>query len=86
MSTKLGQNVCDYKISNVLDHESNQTGSVKVICPCTGKIAIFDFVYIVAYANIDHGYNIYNIITIRPQMSLPMGQIVLEQPELLPLN
>ena len=84
MSTKLGQNVCDYKISDVLDHESNQTGSVTVIWPCIGKIAIF--VYNVAYANIDHDHNIYNIITIRPQINLIIGQIVLEQPELLPLN
>ena len=30
---KLGQNVCDHKISDDFDYGSNQTRTVRVICP-----------------------------------------------------
>ena len=32
ISTKLGQNVCDHKISDEFDYRSNQTRTVRVIC------------------------------------------------------
>ena len=31
--TKLGQDVCDYKISKEFDYGSNQTRTARVICP-----------------------------------------------------
>ena len=33
ISTKLGQNVCDNKISDEFDYGSNRTRTVQVICP-----------------------------------------------------
>ena len=33
ISTKLGQNVCDHKISNEYDYGSNWTRIVRVTCP-----------------------------------------------------
>ena len=33
ISTKLGQNVCDQKISDKFDYGCNQTRTVRVICP-----------------------------------------------------
>ena len=33
ISTRLGQNVCDHKISNEFNYGSNQTRTVQVICP-----------------------------------------------------
>ena len=33
ISTKLGQNVCDHKISDEFDYGCNQTRTVRVICP-----------------------------------------------------
>ena len=51
ISTKLGQNVCDHKISDEIDYESNRTRTVRVICPWIRKFAIFDFVYTLASAN-----------------------------------
>ena len=33
ISTKLGHNVCDHKILNEFNYGSNQTRTVRVICP-----------------------------------------------------
>ena len=33
ISTKLGQNVCDHKVSDEFDYGSNRTRTVRVICP-----------------------------------------------------
>ena len=33
ISIKLGQNVCDHEISDEFDYGSNQTRTVRVICP-----------------------------------------------------
>ena len=33
INTKLGQNVCDYKISDEFDYGSKWIGTVQVICP-----------------------------------------------------
>ena len=57
---------------------------VRVVCPWIRKFAIFGFDYIVASANIDQSVpNLATIyMTIRSGMSLIMGQIELEQPEL----
>ena len=38
INTKLGQNVCDPKISDEFDYGSNQTRTVQVICPWILKI------------------------------------------------
>ena len=43
-STKLGQNVCDYKISDEFNDGSIRTRTVRVICTWIRKFAIFDFV------------------------------------------
>ena len=88
ISTKLGQNVCDQKISDEFDYGSNRTRSVQVICPLIRKFAIFDFVYTLASANIDQ--SVPNLATIfmpiRSQMSLIMGQIEQNIQSYLPLN
>ena len=56
VSTKLGQNVCDHKISDEFDYGSNRTRTVWVICPWTRKFAIFDFVYTLASAILTNQY------------------------------
>ena len=77
INAKLGQNVCDHKISDEFDYGSNQTRTVQVICPWIRKFAIFDFVYTLASANIDQ--SVPNLVTIyipiKSRMSLIMGQI-----------
>ena len=87
-NTKLGQNVCDHKVSDEFDYGSNHTRTVWVICPWIRKFAIFDFVYNLASANIDQSVlNLATIyIPIKSQMSLIMGQIELEHPELFALE
>ena len=53
ISTKLGPNVYDHKISDEFDYGTNRTRTVWVVCPWIRKFAIFDFVYALASANID---------------------------------
>ena len=88
ISTKLGQNVCDHKVSDKFDYGSNTTRTVWVICPCIRKFAIFDFVYTLASANIDQSVpNLAKIyLPIRSLMSLIMKQIKPENPELFALE
>ena len=61
---------------------------LRVVCPWIRKIAIFNFVYTLASANIDQ--SVPNLATIcmpiRSRMSLIMGQIELEHPELFALE
>ena len=74
MSIKHGQNVCDHKILDELGYGSNRTRTVRVII--LELIAVFDFVYTLASANIDQ--SVPNLATIympiRSGMSLIMGQ------------
>ena len=88
ISTKLGQNVCDDKISDEFDYGSNRTRTVQVICPWIRKFAIFDFVYTLASANIDQSVpNLATIyLPIRSRMSSIMEQIKQEHPELFALE
>ena len=86
ISTKLGQNIYDRKISDVwfwvwLDHNT------QVICPWIKKIAMFHFVYTLASTNINQSApNMVKIyMTISPRMSLILDLIGLEQPELFAL-
>ena len=60
----------------------------RVICPRMRKFAIFEFVYILAYANIDQLVPDLAIIymPIRSQMSLIKGQIEPEHPKLFALE
>ena len=85
---KLGQNVYDHKISDELDNGTNQTRTVRVSCPWIRKFAIFDFVYYLASANIYQ--SVPNLTTmsmpIGSWMSLIMGQIEPEHPELFALE
>ena len=88
ISTKLGQNVCDHKISDKSHCRSNRTRIVWVICPWIRKFAIFDFVYTLASANIDQ--SVANLATIylpkRSRMCSIMEQIKPEHPELFALG
>ena len=87
ISTKLGQNVYDHKISDEFDYGSNQTRTLWVIYPWIRKFSIFDLVYTLASANIDQ--SVPNLVTIympiKSQMSLIMGQIEPEHLELFAL-
>ena len=73
-------------MSSIMD--LNRTRTVWVIYPWIGKFAIFDFVYTLASANIDQSVaNLATIyIPIKSQISLIMGQIKLEHPELFALE
>ena len=75
-------------ISDEFDYGSNQTRTVRVICPYIRKFAIFDFVYTLASANIDQ--SVPNLATmylpIRSQISSIMKQIKSEHPELFALE
>ena len=77
INTKLGQNVCDHKVSDEFDYGLNPMRTVGVICPWIRKFAVFGFVYTLASANIDQ--SVPNLATIfqpiRSQMSLIMKQI-----------
>ena len=53
ISTKLGQNVCDYKTPDEFYYGSNQTRTLWVIYPWIRNFSILDFVYTLASANID---------------------------------
>ena len=71
ISTKLGQNVCDRKISDEFEYGFNWSRPVWVICPLS------DFVYTLASSNVDQW--VLNMVTIymtmRSWTSLIMGQI-----------
>ena len=88
ISTKLGSYICDHKISEEVDYGTNQTRTVRVVCPLIRKFAIFYFVYTLASANIDQ--SVPNLATIhmpiRSQMSSIMGQIEPEHVELFALE
>ena len=88
ISTKLGQNVYDYKILDEFDYGCNRTRTVQVICLWIRKFAIFDFVYTVASGNIDQ--SVPNLATIhmpiKSRMSSIMGQIEYEHLELFTLE
>ena len=75
-------------ISGMNSNGTNWTRTVQVICPWIRKFAIFDFVYILASANIDQ--SLPNLATtympIRSRMSSIMGQIEPEHQGYLPLN
>ena len=88
ISTKLGQNVCDHKISDEFDYGSNWTRTVQIICPYIRKFAIFDFVYTLASAIIDQSVpNLATIyMSIRSQMRSIMEQIKPEHLELFVLE
>ena len=62
--------------------------TVRVVCPSIRKFAIFDFVYTLAFANIDR--SVPNLATIymliRSQMSFIIGQIEAECLELFALE
>ena len=75
INTKLGQNVCNHKISDEFAYGSNRTRTVSVICPWIRKFAIFDFVYTLASTNIDQSVpNLATIyIPIKFQMSVIIG-------------
>ena len=62
ISTQLGPNVYDHKISDECDYGTNRTRTVRVVCPWIRKFAIFDFVYTLAFANIDQ--SVPNLATI----------------------
>ena len=80
--------VYDHKISNDFDYGTNRTRTARVVCPSIKKFVIFDFVYTLASANVDQ--SVTNLATIympiRSQMSLIMGQIEPEHPELFALE
>ena len=84
INTKLGENICDHKISDEFDYGCNRTRTVWVTCPWIRKFAVFDFVYTLASANIDQ--TVPNLPTIympiKSQTSSIMGQMLLEHPEL----
>ena len=88
ISTKLGQNVCDHKISNEFSYGFNRTRTVPVICPWIRKFARFDFVYTLATANIDQSVpNLATIyLPIRSRMSLIMEKSNQKIRSHLPLN
>ena len=70
------------------DYGSNWTRTVRVICPCIRKFAIFDLGYTLASANIDQ--SVPNLATIympiRSGMSSITGQIEQEIRSYLPFN
>ena len=88
ISTKLGQNVYDYKSSDEFYNGTNRTRTVGVVCPWIRKFAIFDNVCLIASANIDQ--SLPNLATIhmpmRARMSSIMGQIEAEHLELFALE
>ena len=88
ISTKLCQSVYDHKILDEVDYGTNQTRTVWVVCPWIRKFAMFDFVYTLASANINQ--SVPNLATvympIRSWMSLTMGQIESEHPQLFALE
>ena len=88
ISSKLGQNVCNHKISDEFDYGFNRTRIVRVFCPWIRKFAIFDFVYTLASANIDQSVpNLATIyLPIRSRMSLIMEQVKPEHLELFALE
>ena len=88
VSTKLGQNIYDHKISDEFDFGSNRTRTTGVICPLIKKIAIFHFVYTLASTNINQSApNLVKIyMTISSQMSLILGLIRPEPPEIFALE
>ena len=88
ISTKLGQNVCDHKISHEFDYGYNWTRTVWVICPWIRKFALFDIVNTLASANIDQSVpNLATIyVPIRSWITLIMGQIEPEHPQLFALE
>ena len=75
-------------ISDDFDYGCNQTRTLRVIYPRIRKFSIFDFVYTLASANIDQ--SVPNLVTIymliKSWMSLIMGQIEPEHPELFALE
>ena len=88
ISTKLGQNIYDHKISDELYYGCNQTRTLRVVYHWIRKISIFDFIYTLASANIDQ--SVPNLVTIymaiKSRMSLIMGQIEPEHLELFALE
>ena len=54
ISTKLGQNVYDHKISEDFNYGCNRTRTLRVMYPWIRKFSIFDFVYTLASTNINH--------------------------------
>ena len=77
ISTNLGQNVYDYKISDKFDYGSNRTRTTRIICPIR-KLAIYDFVYTLASTNTNQpAPNLVKLsMTIRSRVSLIMNLIV----------
>ena len=78
ISTKLCQNVCDYKISNEFDYGFNRTRTeLHVFALEFAEIAESDLVYTLASTNVDQ--LVPNMVTIRTTiiscMSLIIGQI-----------
>ena len=88
ISTKLGQNVYDHRISDEFDYGCNQTRTLRVVYPWIRKLSIFDFVYTPASANIDQ--SVPNLVTvympIKSRMRLISGQIEPENSELFALE
>ena len=77
-----------HKISYEFDYGSNRTRTVRVICPWIRKLAISDFVYTLASANIDQ--TVLSLATvympIRSLISLIIGQIKPEHLDLFALE
>ena len=88
ISTKVGQNVYDRKISDEFDYGCNQTRTLQVVYPWIRKFSIFHFVYTLASANIDQ--SVPNLVTIympiKSLMSSIIGQIEPENSELFALE
>ena len=88
ISTKLGRNICDHKISDEFDYGFNWTRTSGVIYPWIRNIAIFHFVYTPASTNMNQSApNLVKVyMTIRYWMSLIMGLIGPDHLELFALE
>ena len=88
ISTKLGQNIYDHKMSNEFDFGFNWTRTTRVFCPWMKKIAIFHLVYTLASTDINQSApNLFKIyMTIRSRMSLILDLIGPERPEIFALE
>ena len=88
ISTKLGQNVCDHKMSDEFDYGSNQTKTARVICPWIKTNLPYFTLFTLVSANVDQW--IPNLATVfmpmRSRMSFDYGTIELEHPELFALE
>ena len=83
VSTKLGQNIYVQQNLNEFDHGSNWTGTTGVICSWIGKncyiwLCLLSSIYKYKPISTKLGHNEYEH-TCRSQMSLIIGQVILDQ-------